>query len=304
MTFFVGHTGIVRLRRRSSESTVLQTLIENHEVNQLLNRFSFPKSEENLLTGDQVEITTTDSRKLAFIDATAWPTALQVQSRLRAYINVNAVGAVRLYDKFVDAINNNREKEILLNPLFGDPIEIQLLVEDNAYNSLGSVISYEINTDRAAIETTSLSDAFRSQHAAGLISGSGSIECLFNVGSITDTAEEPALFLLQTIQRLDVGSELSLLLSLSPVEESRDLRIFAASQNEVFYELQAVITRAGVTVNSDAIVSCSIDFLTTGPFNVRVGVPTEFVLKEDDDLIETEENQETGLGVLLQEVTD
>jgi len=304
MTFFVGHTGIVRLRRRSAEEITLRTSVEQDEVNQILNRFSFANSEDNLLTGDQVEITTSDPRKLAFIDATAWPTALQVQPRLRAYVNVNAIGAVRLYDAFVDAINNNRENEIQLNPSFGSPIDIELVVRDNAYNSLGSVISYEINTDRAAIETTSLSDAFRNQHAAGLISGSGSIECLFNVGAISNKAEEPALFLLQTIQRLDVGSELSLLLSLSPVEESRDLRVFAASQNEVFYEMQAVITRAGVTVNSDAIVSCSIDFLTTGPFKVKIGIPNDYVLKEDDDLIETEENQETGLGFLLQEVTD
>jgi hypothetical protein len=35
-----------------------------------------------------------------------------------------------------------------------------------------------------------------------------------------------------------------------------------------------------------------------------VGVPNEYILKEDFDLIEVEENQETGLGFLLQEITD
>ena len=52
------------------------------------------------------------------------------------------------------------------------------------------------------------------------------------------------------------------------------------------------------------LISCSIDFLTTGEFRVKVGVPSEYILKEDADLIELEANQETGLGFLLQEVTD
>lgn len=304
MTFFVGHTGIVRLRRSSSDETALLATIEEGEINPTLNRVSFAGSEDDLLTGDQLIISTSDSRGLAFLDPSAWPTSNTVQRFFRAYININAVGGIRFYDRFLDAINNNRANEIQLNPSFGASIEIEIVIRDSRYNSLGSVTSYEINTDRSAIETTSLSDKFRNQYAAGLISGNGSIECLFNVGSVRDTAEEPALFLLQTIQRLDVGSELSALLSLSPVEEPRDLTVFAAPSNEVFYELQAVITRAGVTINADSIVSCSIDFLTTGPFRVKVGVPTEYILKEDDDLIEVEENQETGLGFLLQEITD
>lgn len=301
MTFFVGHTGFVRLRRKSSEEAELKFSADAGEVNTVLNRLYFDGSEENLLTGDQLFISTDDARGLAFFSPSAWPTSLQVQKFIRAYINVNAVGGLRFFNTFADAVNNNRDAEIALAADFDAPIDTNIVVRDSRYNTLGSVVSYEINTDRAAIETTSLSDKFRQQYSAGLISGNGSIECLFSYETVLD--EEAPLFLLQTIQRLEVGSELNMLLSLSPTDESRSA-LFAASSNEVFYELQAVITRAGVTVAADRLISCSIDFLTTGEFRVKVGVPSEYILKEDADLIELEENQETGLGFLLQEVTD
>lgn len=300
MTFFVGHSGVVRLRRRSLEEVDLPITVDTSEINTTLNRLYFNGSEDNIITGDQLFISTDDSRGLAFFAPTAWATSLQVQKYLRVYVNVNALGGLRFYDQFVDAINNNREKELTLAANFGAPIVASIIIRDSRYNTLGSVISYDINTDRAAVETTSLSDKFRQQYSAGLISGNGSIECLFSYQTVED--EETPLFLLQTIQRLDVGSELSMLLSLSPPEGERS--DFSASSNEVFYEVQAVITRAGVTVRSDALISCSIDFLTTGEFKVKVGIPNEYILKEDFDLIEMEENQETGLGFLLQEITD
>jgi hypothetical protein len=300
MTFFVGHSGVVRLRRRSLEEVDLPITVDTSEINTTLNRLYFNGSEDNIITGDQLFISTDDSRGLAFFAPTAWATSLQVQKYLRVYVNVNALGGLRFYDQFADAINNNRENELTLAANFGAPIIASIIIRDSRYNTLGSVISYDINTDRAAVETTSLSDKFRQQYSAGLISGNGSIECLFSYQTVED--EETPLFLLQTIQRLDVGSELSMLLSLSPPEGERS--DFSASSNEVFYEVQAVITRAGVTVRSDALISCSIDFLTTGEFKVKVGIPNEYILKEDFDLIEMEENQETGLGFLLQEITD
>lgn len=301
MTFFVGHQGFVRLRRRSAEAVELVFNAEAGEVNPLLNRLYFDSSENNLLTGDQLFISTQDPRGLAFFAASAWPGINQVQSFIRAYVNVNAVGGVRFFNTFADAINNNREAELSLSASFGTPIAASAVLKDSRYNTLGSVVSFDINTDRGAIETTSLSDKFRQQYSAGLISGSGSIDCLFSYVALTD--EEAPLFLLQTIQRLEVGSEINMLLSLSSADNDNST-LFSPSGNEIFYELQAVITRAGVNVSADKLVSCSIDFLTTGEFRLKVGVPDEYVLKEDGDLIELEANQDTGLGFLLQEVTD
>jgi hypothetical protein len=291
MTFFVGHSGAIKLQRNTDAT--FSALISPEDVNTTLNRFSFENSEDNLITGDLIEISTEDARGLAFLPSSFWglPDG-EKASNARAVININSAGGIRLFRDFADAINNVRAEEISLAAFAGADLEVNIAVRDTRYNTLGSVTSFEVNTDRGAMDTTSLSDLFRQQYSAGLLSGNGSIECLFSYET-TGESETP-LLLLQIINRLDVGSNFKALLSLSSLERS------AVFTEEVYYEIEAVITRAGVTVSSDALVSCSIDFVTTGEFRLRIGTPSEYILKEDDDAIYLEQ----GLDYLLQEVTD
>jgi hypothetical protein len=282
MTFFVGHAGAIRLQRGGQN--VINASVVPDDVNILLNRFSFDGSENDLITGDLIEIETSDPRGIVFVSGAT--------ENYRAYANVNAVGGIRLFPNFIDAVNNERANEIELVAFPGDPILIDVGIKDTRHNTLGSVTSFEINTDRAAIETTSLSDSFRQQYSAGLINGNGSIECLFSYETLAP--EETPLFLLQVINRLRVGSAFNALLSISSTERA------PAFIEEVFYDIEAVVTRTGVTVTSDAIVSCSIDFVTTGDFRLRIGTPSEYILKEDDDAIYIEQS----LDYLLQEATD
>ena len=291
MTFFVGYTGAIKLRR-GGESTFIASISPN-DVNTLLNRFSFDGSDDNLITGDLLEISTEDPRGLLFLPSAFWDVpGLEVADDARAYANINAAGGIRLFPTFNDAVNNERANEYSLTQFSGESLEVTIGIKDTKYNTLGSVTSFEINTDRAAMETTSLSDQFKQQYSAGLLSGNGSIECLFSYESMAN--QEVPLFLLQVINRLGVGSEFGALLSISSVEESASFR------EEVYYDIQAVVTRAGVTVAADALVSCSIDFVTTGEFKLRVGVPPEYILKEDNDAIYLEQS----LDYLLKEVTD
>ena len=291
MTFFVGYTGAIKLRR-GGESTFIASISPN-DVNTLLNRFSFDGSDDNLITGDLLEISTEDPRGLLFLPSAFWDVpGLEVADDARAYANINAAGGIRLFPTFNDAVNNERANEYSLTQFAGESLEVTIGIRDTKYNTLGSVTSFEINTDRAAMETTSLSDQFKQQYSAGLLSGNGSIECLFSYESMAN--QEVPLFLLQVINRLGVGSEFGALLSISSVEESASFR------EEVYYDIQAVVTRAGVTVAADALVSCSIDFVTTGEFKLRVGVPPEYILKEDNDAIYLEQS----LDYLLKEVTD
>jgi hypothetical protein len=291
MTFFVGYTGSIKLQRGGEN--LFSAVVMPDDVNTVLNRFSFEGSDDNLITGDLVELSTQDPRGLAFISPSGWPNGGgQFFNDFRGYINVNAAGGIRLFAEFEDAVNNDRTKEFALVPFAGDPIELDVGVRDTKTNNLGSITSFEINTDRAALETTSLTDKFKQQYSAGLLSGNGSIECLFSYEGL-DTEETP-LFLLQVINRLDVGSNFKALLSLTSTEPSPGVT------NNIYYDIEAVVTRAGVTVNADALVACSIDFVTTGEFRLRVGVPPEYVLKEDGDLI----NLERSLNYLLKETTD
>ena len=318
MTFFVGHTGTIKLQRGGGDAFTAS--VSPDDVNTSLNRFSFDGSTDNIITGDLLQITTKDPRGLLFIPADFWSipglipggyssvvwssgstvglpgwldddittstdlppdgydefrlSDYQVEDDIRAYAHVNALGGIRLFGSFNDAINNERANEYTLAQFYGEPIEIAIDIKDTRYNTLGSVTSFEINTDRAAMETTSLSDKFKQQYSAGLLSGNGSIECLFSYETVGD--QDVPLFLLQVINRLDVGSSFNALLSISSVNQTPSFR------EEVYYDIEAVVTRAGVTVTSDALVACSIDFVTTGDFKLRVGVPATYLVTEDD----------------------
>jgi len=291
MTFFVGYTGSIKLQRGGENS--FNADVSPDDVNTVLNRFGFEGSDDNLITGDLVELSTNDARGLLFLSPGVWASGnTTVFDNFRGYANVNAAGGIRLFPTFEDAVNNERANEYVLASFVGDPLPIEVGVRDSRFNTLGSVTSFDLNTDRAALETTSLTDKFKQQYSAGLLSGNGSIECLFSYEGLAD--QDTPLFLLQVINRLDVGSTFKALLSLSSTEPT------PGNTNDIYYDIEAVVTRAGVTVNADALVACSIDFVTTGEFKLRVGVPPEYILKEDGDLIYLERS----LDYLLKEVTD
>ena len=72
------------------------------------------------------------------------------------------------------------------------------------------------------------------------------------------------------------------------------------SEESVFYALTAVVTNSGVVVDVGGVISCTLDFVTTGELKLVVGVLAEYLLKEDDDRIRKEQD----LDYLLKEVTD
>lgn len=282
MTLFLGHNGSVRLRRDGK--IILNSFIAPDDINVNLNRLGFDGSLENILTGDRVVITTDDPRGLICFNANVWSSA-QVENSISAYVNVNAAGGLRFFATFAAAVNNTRANEYALTAFANDPLPIQVSIKDSNYNILGSVKGYTINTDREAIETTALSDKFRQQYSAGLISGSGSIDCLFSA-TTTGVVETP-LLMLQLIQRVEIGS-------------SFDCALFLSDENNIFYELTALVTRSGVEVRDDALISCSIDFVTTGDIRLLVGFPSGYVLQENDDRIVLD----PSLDYLLQETED
>ncbi len=291
MTFFLGSQGNVRLRRGTE--VALGSLAEqviSDDISTTLNRIGTANGIDNLFTGDKVDIETIDARKLLFIPASNWSSGT-VQDTYSTFINVNAAGGLRLYPTFADAVNNTRANEIALQAFTGDPIPVTIAVRDIGSNILGDVTSYEFNASREQVDTTSLSDKFKNQYNAGLISGSGRIECVFN--NATDGARETSLLMLQLIQRLDLGCAFDLFLYLI----DKDLN---SAEQSVFYSLTAVVTNSGVSVDLDDAIRCTLDFVTTGELRLVVGSLAEYLLKEDDDRI----RQEQSLDYLLKEVTD
>lgn len=291
MTFFAGHTGTVRLRR-NSQVVSFDSQIDPVDVNTVLNRLGFDGSLENIVTGDRITISTSDARKLICFPAANWPLVLQVQESIAAYVNVNLYGGLRFFRTFEAAVNNDRNLELPLAAFTGAPILIRIEIEDTDYNILGNVTNFSFQTEREAVETTSLSDKFKQQYSAGLISGSGSIDALFNPS--TTARQENSLLLLQLIQRVEIGSAFSAQLWLT------DENVYG-SDLDVYYDFSAVITRAGVEVGSDQIISVSIDFLSTGEVALKVGRAQGYVLQQDQGRILT---KLFDVDALLQEVDD
>lgn len=288
MTFFLGCQGNVRLRRRGANQ--IASAISAADVNTSLNRIGFDGSLENILTGDRVDISTDDGRGLVCFAASAWPSAV-VQSAISAYVNVNAAGGLRFFSTFADAVNNVRANELATASFAGADIPISVNVRDVSYNLLGNVNNYSLNTDREQVDTTSLSDKFRKFYGAGLISGSGTIECSFDYGAAANT--EAPLYMLQLLQRLDLGSEFDCALYITDKANN-------AALTSVYYEFPAMVIRAGIAVQPGQITNATIDFVTVGEIALKVGEPTGYVLKEDDDRVKLEQS----LDFLLQETED
>jgi hypothetical protein len=292
MTFFLGTKGAIRLRRGTGQAVgALEDQIIPDDVNTVLNRIGFEKSLDNILTGDRISIQTSDSRGLICFPANTWSNNT-VNNQISAYVNVNSAGGLRFFRSFADAVNNVRANELPVAAFSGAPIPIRVSVRDTSYNLLGCVNNYEFSTDRNMIDTTALDDKFKQMWSAGLISGSGKIDCAFNYQS--SGATEPSLVMLQLIQRLDIGSEFDLQLYLT--DKSND-----SSVTSVYYSMTAAVTRAGVSVQAGQIIDCSIDFVSTDEVRLLVGEPVGFVITtEAGDPLEQEQN----LDDLLTQETD
>jgi hypothetical protein len=293
MTVFAGHNGVVKLRR-STQNFQLSAEIAPDDINTALNRFSFAGAEDEVLTGDFLSFSTEDPRGLLFLPPTFWSwtdTTVPLQ-KAAFYGNINPLGGIRAFRQFNDAVNNERENEVSLTPFEGSPLSIELAIEDTNFNTLGKVTGYTLNSEREAVETTALSDKFKQQYSAGLISGNGTIDAVFGYDTIFN--EETPLLMLQLIQRVETGS-------------SFEASLFLTTENaygsdlDVWYQFNAVVTRSGVEVRSDGLISCAIDFLTTGEVKLQVGVAPSYVLQENQSKINL---NEYTVDALLKEVED
>ena len=290
MTVFLGHHGRIKLRRKSPGT--FTSSVAPADVNTILNRFGFDGSVENILTGDQLVITTEDARGLDFLPTSTWPDGGGATLNMVVlYCNINAIGGIRLFNTFSDAINNTRANEYPLEAFAGAPLSISVQIYGSVERVLGDVTGFTINTDREAIEATTMADRFKRMYTAGLISGSGSIDCLFNTENSGQT--ENSLLMLQLINRTDIGSEFQCYLQLTQKD------IYSETE-DIYYEFEAAITRTGVEVRPDQAITCVIDFVTTGDIKLLIGEPSGYVLKEDTDRLRLQQN----LDFLMTEVTD
>jgi hypothetical protein len=296
MGVYLGVIGQIELTRKSLEGKK-ESIVNPDDVNADRNRFSFDFEEGYLITGDLVEITTTDGTDLDFVDASGWANNT-VQSSGNWYVFVDELGGIKLYDNFSDSLEGSTDGLVPLVAIARD-IPISVAIRDRDARIIASVVDYELNTNRETVDITALSDEYRQQYSS-LISGSGRFTAHWDY---TNTlGQEPVNYLMQLVLRTEIGSSFHGKFYLKPENQSAASGIFSQTQvnDSVWWEFDALITSSATSFTTSTIIVSTIDFVATGPIKLRASTtPVRYLLQESDDKIELEQDPTSYL--LLEE---
>ena len=271
MSVYLGCFGQVELKRQFDGGEIDGT-INTGDVNPANKRFSFDFQHGQLLTGDQIEITSTDDSVLDFISGYS-------DTSVKKFIYVDEIDGIRLYDSFADAMNGGSlNATALATP--GDDIPVKVKVDNTAYRILARVERYELSTQRETIDTTTLSDEFRNR-ISSLMSGAGRMSCEWEYTG--ETVKELPHYLLELAIRTRVGSSFAGKFYLKTVGYNPANHTDGADDS-IWYEVSGVITNCAVQFTPNDLVRITADFITTGSIELRMSLTTpDLVLQENTD---------------------
>lgn len=296
MGIYLGLIGNIELTRTALEGAK-QSVLNPSDVNPSQDRFSFDFEEGYLITGDFVEITSTDRTNLDFIDASGWANN-SLHSSGAWYVFVDELGGIRLYNSFAASLDGGTEGRVPLVAINRN-IPINLIVRDRESRVLGDVIEYELNTNRETVDITTLSDQYRQQYSS-LISGSGRLTARWDYTN--NRHEEPVNYLMQLVLRTEIGSTFHGRFFIKTPDTPAFAGSFSANQinDSLWWEFDGIITASAVNFAADQVITSVIDFISTGPIRLRAStqVPNR-LLQEDNGKIKLEQNG--SAFVLLEE---
>lgn len=286
MGVYLGNVGNIELIRKSLEGTK-ESLVNPSDVNASRDRFSFDFDEGYLITGDLIEIKSTDGTDLDFIDILGWgynPILTQDNNTLTTqsadtfvvgtkkssgmwYIFVDELGGIRLYDNFDDSLEGSTAGLIPLNAIDRD-IPISVEVKNRGGRLLGCVREYEINTNREVVDITVLSDQHRQQYSS-LISGSGRLVAEWDY--LKDDGSEPVNYLMQLVLRTEIGSSFRGKFYIKSAGTSAAGGAFSGTQvnDQLWWEFDAIVTGSAVSFAPSDLIEGSIEFVATGPIRLK-----------------------------------
>lgn len=288
MAIYLGDSGHIELRRRSVNET-LSFILNPADVDTNTRRFSFDgiNDEGLLLNGDRVEFLRTDGADIQLVDGVTGVDGLT------RYVYVDAVGGIRLYDSFEQAINGGLTSSLqLIEPTEDQPIQISL--QDAQYRCLAQVTAYEITTQRETVDLTLLGDEFRRNYGSGLISGQGSCSAFWDTQ--TTPQDESVHYLVQLVQRLEMGAMFEGRFFIKRTDNTPIQTECSGSDTSpaVWWEVNCIVTNASIAFQPASLLSASIQFVTSGPFQLKTGTPSGLVLQESQGMILEEA---TGGGI-------
>ena len=283
MSVYLGTYGQVELQRQFDGSE-LRSTINPSDVNATQKRFSFDFEHGQLLSGDQIEITSTDGTDLDFIDSYA-------KTSVKKFIHVDELDGIRLYDSFAHAVNGGTTNATALATPAND-LPIRVKVENAEYKVLAQVNGFELNTERETVDTTTLSDEFRNRIST-LMSGSGRMSAFWEYTG--NTSQELPNYLVELSLRTRVGSQFKARFYIKRTTHNPG-GVAANDNDEVFYEFTGVLTGCAVQFAPDNSVQVQADFITTGSIELRMTLETESkALQETEDEIYLEQGTDNAL---------
>jgi hypothetical protein len=291
MSIYLGQKGRIELQRTFGQR-LISTDISTNEVVAAKKRLGFDLASQGdtteLITGDQLEIHA-DSN-LVFISGY---TGVKVG---KFFINVDELGGIRLYTTYAHAVSGGTANAVsLVDQSAGWTLNVRFIVQNAIHRILGQVISYELNTRADVVDTTTLSDSFRSQYGS-LLSGSGRIESFWDYRDTEGSGEyESAQYLHQLILRTQIGSEFNAHLYLK-VENYSPSGDAGTSDDVIWYDVKGILTNTAIAFNVGSVVKMTADFVTTGEIKLKVMTASEYkLLQENTDFLLLEQDATANL---------
>ena len=270
MTVYLGTCGAIELKRSAGQAADM-TLLDG-DVSVEKRRFS-PQQDflGTFITGDQVDIETVDGSNLQFIQGHDFPD-------WRGFVFIDAMGGMRLYNTFKNAVAGQRELAIELID-WPDRQDLRMRTRGDNYTSLARVTGYDFTTERETVRTDVLGSQFVQQYEAGLIQGQGTIECYWEHRyqlcdpNICPGGVEFSAYLAQLCVRLTQGADF-----FGRFFVFRDVD---PGLNSVWYEAECVVTSCSISVAANQAITSTIEFVTTGQFKLLTGIPPAYLMQED-----------------------
>lgn len=294
MAVYLGNAGLVSIQRTGAST--YSTLLDPGDVNVAQKRFSFDFPNDTFITGDYLQITRVGGGNLDFIDASGF-TPPTVTSTGAWYVNVDAVGGIRLFKTWGAALKGSIDDAVvLLSP--GSSYTISVSVTNAGYRRLGEVTSYELSTQRTALDATVLGEEFVRQ-VSGLVSGSGRFSCFWDFGESGDL--EAAQYAHHLILRQQLGSNFSAALTIKRSGQSAATGAADTDDAQLYYLIDGLITNVGISFEPTTALRSTIEFVTTGQIQLRYStggsVAGNLILQESGSAI----GLESGTGRILQD---
>ena len=288
MSVYFGQSGQIALKRDALNSAI-RTKLDPYDVNTSSKRFSIDHSTGSLITGDEVVIETADGSTLELVDGHSYPDG-------KWFINIDPVGGIRLFDTFAKAIEGLQANAItLVAP--SSAKDVLVTTKNDNFRHLAKVRDFEMTTSREQVDLTNLGDEFRNQYEAGLISGQGSMNCIWEHSyESEDRANnygadpEFPFYLAQLVVRTQQGSDFDGVFYIYRDNNN--------AKNNVYYEANCIITNVAVTVSASEIIETRIEFITNGAIALKIGDTPGVLLQEDTDRI----LQENDSRIMLEQV--